>query len=489
MDSTLVVQQYIQQTIRVDHNNIDTILNAPETQDEGVWKYEHLRQFCMELNGLAVRLQGECQPSTCTQMTATEQWIFLCAAHKTPKECPAIDYTRHTLDGAACLLNSNKYFPSRVSIKESSVAKLGSVCRRVYRIFSHAYFHHRQIFDEFECIVHQCFLFSVHHFFGLYARMLVKSRQVGISDSCNLTGGIVKNCFQVPGQCRSVQTYQHKQVQDGINIILPDLTSPSIPKKNSSQPFEMDSPRPMTSRFPLRIVSPVSLLFSCWFTPLKVKVNMGAYAVLRVASVLVSVALALEPVVVDNQLPRDTELRGRRRRPAFELSMWNTLERIKQDLPRTTNSRREWHREFEQRMAITHPTVCRLVSKLRKEQSDCELTMDYNSELTCHLVAVWEPLVSSRTSGLGPDTPRPDVLELRRGSQTATRWQSESRRGTLHSERFTLNTELFTQTFAHNSTLHDARLVQTCIMQSGIMSKGLREEFSFRNICDSCRAI
>ncbi|CAF4378116.1 unnamed protein product, partial [Adineta steineri] len=46
-------------------------------------------------------------------MTATEQWIFLCAAHKNPKECPAIDYTRHTLDGAASLLNSNKYFPSR----------------------------------------------------------------------------------------------------------------------------------------------------------------------------------------------------------------------------------------------------------------------------------------------------------------------------------------------------------------------------------------
>ena len=35
---------------------MDTILCAPETQDEGVWKYEHLRQFCMELNGLAVKL-------------------------------------------------------------------------------------------------------------------------------------------------------------------------------------------------------------------------------------------------------------------------------------------------------------------------------------------------------------------------------------------------------------------------------------------------
>lgn len=31
-------------------------------------------------------LKNECHPDTCTQMTATEQWIFLCAAHKTPKE-------------------------------------------------------------------------------------------------------------------------------------------------------------------------------------------------------------------------------------------------------------------------------------------------------------------------------------------------------------------------------------------------------------------
>lgn len=161
MDTTLAVQQYIQQTIRKDYTDIDLILTAPEGQDEGVWKYEHLRQFCLELNGLAVKLQTECTAETCSQMTATEQWIFLCAAHKTPKECPAIDYTRHTLDGAACLLNSNKYFPSRVSIKDSSVAKLGSVCRRVYRIFSHAYYHHRHIFDEFENESHLCRRFTV----------------------------------------------------------------------------------------------------------------------------------------------------------------------------------------------------------------------------------------------------------------------------------------------------------------------------------------
>lgn len=183
MDSTLAVQQYIQQLIKRDPSNVELILTMPEAQDEGVWKYEHLRQFCMELNGLAVRLQKQCSPSTCTQMTATDQWIFLCAAHKTPKECPAIDYTRHTLDGAACLLNSNKYFPSRVSIKESSVTKLGSVCRRVYRIFSHAYFHHRRIFDEFEAETYLCHRFT--HFVTKYNLMSKENLIVPINEEEN----------------------------------------------------------------------------------------------------------------------------------------------------------------------------------------------------------------------------------------------------------------------------------------------------------------
>ena len=41
------------------------------------------------------------------------------------------------------------------------MAKLGSVCRRVYRIFSHAYFHHRQIFETFEAETHLCRRFTV----------------------------------------------------------------------------------------------------------------------------------------------------------------------------------------------------------------------------------------------------------------------------------------------------------------------------------------
>ena len=43
MDSTLAVQQFIQQMVRRNPAAVDAILTAPEQQDEGVWKYEHLR--------------------------------------------------------------------------------------------------------------------------------------------------------------------------------------------------------------------------------------------------------------------------------------------------------------------------------------------------------------------------------------------------------------------------------------------------------------
>ncbi len=158
----VLVQQYIQQMIRKDYKNIDTILEAPCGQDEASWKYEHLRQFCSELNLLAVRLLEECDPQVCKKMTATEEWIFLCAAHPQPKDCSALDYTLHTLHGAASLLNSNKFFPSRVSIKENSVQKLSSIARRVYRIFSHAYYHHRELFDKFEEATCLCKRFTVY---------------------------------------------------------------------------------------------------------------------------------------------------------------------------------------------------------------------------------------------------------------------------------------------------------------------------------------
>lgn len=89
-------------------------------------------------------------------MRASE-WQYLCAVHDPPKSCCAIDYCCHTLDWAANVLTSQKNFPSRLTLgsettggSQQGLRQLTNIFRRVYRIFAHAWFQHRQSFWEVE---------------------------------------------------------------------------------------------------------------------------------------------------------------------------------------------------------------------------------------------------------------------------------------------------------------------------------------------------
>ena len=94
-------------------------------------------------------------------MRASE-WQYLCAVHDPPKSCCAIDYCCHTLDWAANILTSPKYFPSRLTLggdigggvggggSQASMRHLTNIFRRVYRIFAHAWFQHRGVFWQVE---------------------------------------------------------------------------------------------------------------------------------------------------------------------------------------------------------------------------------------------------------------------------------------------------------------------------------------------------
>lgn len=69
------------------------------------------------------------------------------------------------------------------------MSKLGSVCRRVYRIFSHAYFHHRRIFDEFEGQRHLCNRFT--QFVTKYALMSIENLLVPFDEAAAAGGSNV----------------------------------------------------------------------------------------------------------------------------------------------------------------------------------------------------------------------------------------------------------------------------------------------------------
>jgi len=158
---SLSIPEYIQDLIREDSADIERIYELP-TQDIDplVWQYEHLRQFVIEFNILLVALGDECTPESCPKMTASNEWQYLCAAHRKPQDCAAIDYMTHTIDGSTALLTNAKHFASRTEVPSSNAKYFQSMARRLYRIFAHVYYHHRKIFDEIEAEMHLCARFS-----------------------------------------------------------------------------------------------------------------------------------------------------------------------------------------------------------------------------------------------------------------------------------------------------------------------------------------
>lgn len=158
-EKELAIQQAIQRSIRARPRALEELYSVPDDCDTYVWQFEHLRQAMQELNVLVARLDGVCTRESCKIMKATDDWVFLCAAHKAPRECCAFEYILHTMDNVNTLLTSSRVFPSRIAISSNATQYFQSVARRLYRIFSHAYFHHADIFQQVEDEMFLCHRF------------------------------------------------------------------------------------------------------------------------------------------------------------------------------------------------------------------------------------------------------------------------------------------------------------------------------------------
>lgn len=65
-------------------------------------------------------------------------------------------------------------------------------------------------------------------------------------------------------------------------------------------------------------------------------------------------------------------LGSRRTKPLYAIELWNVYERVVQDLPRSNNSIEGWHRAFNCRVSIKHPSVTKLAKCIVREQTKFE---------------------------------------------------------------------------------------------------------------------
>ncbi|CAK1363887.1 MOB-like protein phocein [Cercospora beticola] len=139
------------------------LARPPAGTSKEIWLYELGRFLIQKTNAIIVNLFADdppCSASTCPEMRASE-WQYLCAVHDPPKSCSAIDYCCHTLDWAASSLTSSKMFPSRLGLGSGQTGgndkvlaqqmkEITNIFRRVYRIYAHAWFQHREMFWRVE---------------------------------------------------------------------------------------------------------------------------------------------------------------------------------------------------------------------------------------------------------------------------------------------------------------------------------------------------
>ncbi|MCJ1284526.1 hypothetical protein MMC26_003859 [Xylographa opegraphella] len=146
-------------TIPINRETAYIIASPPDNVDRFLWLYELCRLLVQKANNLIIGFFTDsppCSAQNCPEMRASE-WQYLCAVHDPPKSCCAIDYCCHTLDWAANVLTSPKHFPSRLTLGSDStggssqgVRQLTNIFRRVYRMFAHAWFQHREVFWNVE---------------------------------------------------------------------------------------------------------------------------------------------------------------------------------------------------------------------------------------------------------------------------------------------------------------------------------------------------
>jgi hypothetical protein len=142
------------------------LARPPHHTAKEIWLYELGRFLIQKTNAIIVALFSDtpaCSATTCHEMRASE-WQYLCAVHDPPKSCSAIDYCCHTLDWAASTLCNSKLFPSRLGLGSGGAGMGGgsdkvlvqqmkeitNIFRRVYRIYAHAWFQHREVFWRVE---------------------------------------------------------------------------------------------------------------------------------------------------------------------------------------------------------------------------------------------------------------------------------------------------------------------------------------------------
>jgi hypothetical protein len=129
------------------------LFDVPSGISRERWIFENMRVFVVEITHYAGGLEPYCSKNTCPAMNAGKL-AFMCATHQPPFACSAVDYMSHTLETTWTMLNNRKIFPPDAVLRAAQIEPLKGLARRLYRVFVHVFFQHKELFEQLEAKGH-----------------------------------------------------------------------------------------------------------------------------------------------------------------------------------------------------------------------------------------------------------------------------------------------------------------------------------------------
>lgn len=150
--------------------NFRDAVKLPEGGDLDEWMAVHCVDFYNQISMLFATITEFCTPETCPKMTAGPGYLYLWAENgERAREVSAPVYVSLLMDWIERQIDDESVFPSMPDqpFPRGFHNVVKTIMKRLFRVYAHCYYHHRQTFTDLDEMVHLNTSFKHFIFFVL----------------------------------------------------------------------------------------------------------------------------------------------------------------------------------------------------------------------------------------------------------------------------------------------------------------------------------
>lgn len=139
-------------------SNLEDAVKCPPGRDVNDWLSMNIVEYYNQLNIFYSIVEEKCNAERCPHMSAGKYQYFWQdeSKYKKPTDMPAHQYMELLMDWVNAMINDPKIFPdvSYIPYPSNFIKIVQKIFRRMFRVYAHIYFHHKDEMKEISGMGH-----------------------------------------------------------------------------------------------------------------------------------------------------------------------------------------------------------------------------------------------------------------------------------------------------------------------------------------------